>query len=271
MKWIRRHLLGILLALGLLMPAQAQETQPATLHLYIGIEKNRQPYTYLDDKQQAQGILVDAITTLCGKINATCEFVSGNFDQLLENVQTFQLNGMVVIDTFLYPEIDKLKLTSPFCTFKPVFIQKQSAPHRRTLEDFKGTMIGVREGSLLHLHILDEYGSVARMKPYALLEAGVFDLVSGRTDVLFADDAFFKQRVLNTALGITHAPSKLVSYSVADLTLPETSMRLAVREQDTALLATLEKALQTTAPPPDCADLPNKPHPPVAPTATVNP
>lgn len=270
MKWILRYLLGILLVLGLLTSVQAQEIKPATLQLYIGIEKNRQPYTYLDDKQQAQGILVDAMTTLCKKINATCEFVAGNFDQLLENVQTFQLNGMVIIDTFLYPEIDKLKLTPPLCTFRPVFIQKQSAPDRQTPEDFKGTMIGVREGSLLHLHILDEYGSVARMKSYALLEAGVFDLISGRTDVLFADDAFFKQRVLNTALGSTNAPSKLVSHSLADLELPATSMRLAVREQDTALLAKLENALQTTAPPPNCADLPNKPHPPASPTAAVN-
>ncbi|WMP19408.1 substrate-binding periplasmic protein [Thiothrix lacustris] len=271
MKWTPYHLLGILLAFCLFAPLQAQDTELTALQLYIGFERNHQPYTYLDDKQQAQGILVDAMKALCTTAKVNCVFVAGNFDKLMEDVQTFQLSGLLVIDTFFFPEIDKVKFTSPFCTFNPVFIQKQSAKNRQSPQDFKGAMIGVREGSLLHLHILDTYSSVARLKSYPLLEAGVFDLISGRTDVLFADNTFFKQRILNTPLGNTDTPSKLVAYPLAKLELPATSMRLAVRAQDTKLLETLEKALHTTTPPPDCADLPTKQPLPTASKPAANP
>lgn len=242
---------GLLAAL-LQAPVWAENSD--IMQVSIGMEKNRAPYTYLDKQQQAQGILVEAITELCKKIPMTCTFSVDHFDTLVGKMHTYQLQGFVVIDTFIYPELDNLKLTAPLCTLQPVLVQLAAEKPRLTPDDFKNTTIGVRAGSLLHLYLLDQYSSVARIRTYQLSEEGIFDLTSKRINALFVDDAFFNQQVKNTVLGTTDSAAQLVSYPVTDVELPPTNMRLALRGNDTTLLNTFNKILQDKSPP-NCADL----------------
>lgn len=249
---------SILLACSLGSPALALE--PNTT-LFIGIEKNRRPYTYLDEEQNPKGILLDAFLPLCKTIGVQCNFVAGDVYSLLDGIKNYELHGFIAIDSFFIPDVDKIKLTPPICKLKPVFIQRASEPARQKPEDFKKTTIGVLEGSLLHFYLLDEYSSFSRLRPYTLLENGVFDLVSGRIDALFADDAFFKEQVLKTSLGQEGSKHQLVAFDLSAPKLPTTSMRIAIRERDSELLGKLGKALlqQTKGPTPECADLSRPP------------
>ncbi|MEB4591305.1 transporter substrate-binding domain-containing protein [Candidatus Thiothrix sp. Deng01] len=247
----------------LLGHTQARADETSTTRLFIGIEKNRAPYTYLDKQQQATGILITAVNAVCKKIKATCEFAANDFDTLLQNVQTQQLHGLVVIDALVLPDTDHIKLSPPLCKITPVFIQAEASQHRSKQEDFAHTTIGVQESSLLYLYLLDDYSSIARLKPYPLLESGVFDLVYGRIDAIFTDAAYFRARVENTPFGHADADLRLVETPADGVELPPTTMRLAVREQDTELLSQLEKAIP--ADPPACADLLDKPPPSPAP------
>lgn len=230
--------------LYLLLILSAQSAWADNTELYIGIEKNRHPYTYLDTQLQAQGLLVDSIRSLCDHAKMTCHFVADDFDTLLEDVQLLQLNALMVIDSFIDPDIDQLGLTSPLCQLESVVLQQASAKPRKEIADFRSTTIGVREGSLLHLYLLDEYSSVARLRPYSLLENGVFDLYTGRIDALFMDEAFYHDRVLATILNSQSGGARLIKLPVTSPELPAISMRLAVRNRDTDLLQTLEKAIK---------------------------
>ncbi len=243
------------LLLCLLTNTQADEAKPEKMQLYLGIANKRIPYTYIDKQQQASGILVASVTHLCEQINAHCNFVAEDFEQLLEDVRTFKLHGMIVIDDFISPEIDGLKLTSPLCMLTPALIQKQVENPRLAPEDFKSTTIGVQEGSLLHLYLLDAYSSSARLKPYPILESAVFDLVSGRIDALLADDAFFRERVAKTILGKANSNVSLIAPKLDGVDLPATSMTLAVRAHDKELLAALEQAIQASGKTLSCASL----------------
>jgi len=223
--------------------------------LYIGIEKNRMPYVGLADTQQAYGILVTEMTRLCEIINAECTFIVGEFNQILENVQTYKLHGLLVIDTFILPKIDTLKLTPPLCKVQPVIIHKQDGKSRTKPEDFKGTTIGVRNGSLLHLYLLEKYGHYARIQAFPLLESAIFDLETGRIDSLFADQVFFSERLQKTPLGKGYSVTPLNILLTDNAILPETSMRLALREQDAELYESLTKAIQENGQAPYCTEL----------------
>ena len=224
--------------------AQANETAEKR-QLYIGIEKRRTPYVELNEQQQVHGILIDVITPLCDMIQAQCDFIPGPFEQLLEDLQTFRLDALVVIDTVILPEIDNVKLTSPLCQLTPVFVQKQDQPSRTKPEDFEHTTIGVLQGSLFHWYLLDEYSRFARLRPYVLLEHGIFDLNSGRIDTLFAEDAFFQKRVLSTPLGrAKRGVAPLVARSAGNLALPKTAMTLAVSAHSNELFEAFEQAFQ---------------------------
>lgn len=235
--------IALLLALCLLAaPAHAEETQVS--ELYIGFEKNRAPYAYLDEQQEPQGILIDSINELCTKLSAQCHFVADNFDTLIENLQIYQLNAVLVIDNFVSPPLDHLKLSDPLCSFQPAFIQKGTDKPRSKPEDFQGITIGIRDGSIMHLRLLEDYGSMAQIRPYPLLEAGILDLVSGRINVLFGEAAFFQARVTNTPLGNPNNPDYLHVSPLKNLELPATSMTLAIRENDTTGFADINKLLK---------------------------
>lgn len=225
-------------------------------HLYIGIEENRMPYVDKNDERQAEGILVAEITRLCATINAECEFIAGEFNQLLQALQTYKLHTLLVIDTFILPTTDKLKLTPPLCKIQPVFIHKQDENSSTKAEKLKGTTIGVRQGSLLHLYLLEKYNHKARIKAFPLLESGIFDLDSGRIDSLSADQVFFSERLQKTSLGKGYSATPLKILASDNATLPATSMRLALREQNVELYESLTKAIKANGQPPYCSDLP---------------
>lgn len=226
--------------------AQSSEVTEKT-QLYIGIEKHRKPYSSLNDQQQPQGILINAILPLCESIKAQCDFISGSFEQLLQDLQTLRLDALVVIDTVVLPDIDKIKLSSPLCQLTPVFIQKQNAPPRTQAEDVEHKTLGVLQGSLFHLYLLDEYGQRVRLRTYAVLEHGVFDLISGRIDALFAEQAFFKERILGTPLGRSKrdaTPLVALTMQMQDQQFPSAGMRLAVSEQNNKLFEAFEQVLR---------------------------
>lgn len=271
-----------LIICGVVIQLATQETIAATekkaakkieqKQLYIGIESRRMPYSDVNDAQKAQGILVDATKQVCKKMNANCRFINDNFSSLLQQLATRQLHAVINIDTVVLPKIDKLKLSPPLCRITPVFIQHQSS-QKKTSTDFKNTTIGVLEGSSLHFYLLDHYSRFARLRAYPVLENGVFDLVSGRIDALYADNAFFQYRVASTSLARDMTPPTLVAHPIEDAkqekpekseereklekqpSLASISMAFILRENDDELFTLLEKALAAQKQPPDCASL----------------
>ena len=218
----------------------------------IGIPSNRPPYAYLSASKQPQGLLVDAIKKTCQRMKAACNFTTGNFDALLLDLQGLKLNAIVVIDSFIMPAVDNVMLTRPLCRVQPTILQNKSTPPRSTLNDYRGVRVAVLEGSLYHLELLDEYSNVARLRPYPMMDSAIFDLAVGRVDVILADEAFIRQQVMDTALAsyanLTTQPFDLPN-------LPSTSMVLAFRAQDTAMLKTLEAALPSDTETPTCTQL----------------
>ncbi len=243
--------------------AQAGEALSQKPSLYIGIENNRRPYAYFTDKQQAQGLLVAVVTSACRQLELDCHFVGGLFNDLVQSLQNIKLNAVVVIDPSLPPEvdalklthpanIDRLKLTQPLCQITPVFIQKKLAQARSRPEDFKGTTIGVQEGSVFHSYLLANYGNLAHLKSYPLLESAIVDLVFDRIDAVLADEAFVSARVFESALD---EYANLVVTPINKIGLAPTSMTLAVRDRDTDLLKQLSGVLTPTGKEPPCVEL----------------
>jgi ABC-type amino acid transport substrate-binding protein len=181
---------------------------------------------------------------------------------MLADLRHFKLNAVLIIDSFIMPEAEKIKLSSSLCDIAPVFVQKKSAPIRAKPEDYNGAIIGVRYGSLLHVHLLEHYSSFVQLKTYSPLENGIFDLVSERIDVLFTEKAFFNERVLETPLGSKNNPSKLIASPLKATMQFNTKMVLAFRTSESKLLDKI-KAYQASSKMTPCANLLEKPNNPV--------
>ena len=239
--------LHALLLYVLCLPLKADEHKPTLM--YIGIEQQRQPYAWIDKRQKAQGILVERLRQVCKKINAQCEFVAGDFYGLVQQIQTYQLHGVLVIDQFVFPEVDQLSLIAPLCQIEPVIIQSKAQQKRNKPEDFQRTILGVHQGSLLHFYLLDHYSSFAQLRPYETLESGIFDLIVGRIDALVADHAFYQSRVVATGLGAAHRNPSLVATPIMMEDFSGVSMTLAISKSDENLFNHLKQSIQTLSHP----------------------
>lgn len=233
---ILRHCLSLLL---FIMFATNSVIAEEIKQLTIGVERNRVPFAYLDSEQEVNGSLVNEIKKICKASNAKCNFVTGEIDKLLVDLRAFKIHGVLIIDSFVIPQIDKIQLTESICKANPVFIQKSSATIKTKIEEFKGSIIGVKKGSLSHLYLLENYNSLAQLKPYEQLENAVFDLYSNRIQSLFADNAFFMERVANTSLVNESNPDQLVAQKIGEPKISGKTMALAFRKGDKEALTSL--------------------------------
>ena len=243
-----------LLTTALLLPIslQCEELTIKKNTLYFGVPMNYPPYVFLNKKEETKGLLVDSIKSLCVEIDQECVFIRGSFHQLLNRLEALEIHSLLVIDSVLLPDIDKVLHSQPLCKINPVFIQqiKDGKPFYKSPEDLEKTTIGVLVDSLFHLYLLDNYYSSASIRPYNLLESGLFDLVSGRIDSLFAEQTFFKERVAKTSLTkVFNVQAKVIG----DVAFNQPSMSLVLRKNSPDLLAALNAAIQKRGATDDCA------------------
>lgn len=242
--------LTLLIGSTLLSSVQGREA------LYFGIMDNHRPHVYLNTEEQPSGSLINYIHTLCKELDSECNFSTGSLFNHLEELQSGQINALLITDSVLLPATDEIIFTPPLCTIKPVFIYKirSGKPDFKSLDEIKNVTIGVHLNSSLHIHLLDEYSSHSHIKPYSLIESGVFDLANDRIDALLAEQSFFEARVATTTL-----VSKKKSYyldTLAEKTeLPFKTMSLALRANDTELYNELSKVIASHGPTESCVDL----------------
>ena len=233
----------IFILLGINHTVIAAQEEPSNISFSIGIEDKRMPYSYLDENKKPAGILIDKTQSLCHSLKIKCDFILGEINDLLFQLRALKIQAVLIQDAFVIPSIDKIVLSPPLCKLNPIFIQKKTASPKNIPEDFTGSIIGVQKASSLHIYLLDNYNSLAHLKPYIQLESGVFDLVSGRIDVLFSDEAFFKQRILSTSLGNKNNPEQLILLDMDAIKIPEPTMTLAFRENDKKYIKLLKDKL----------------------------
>lgn len=224
--------------------------------IYIGVPESRYPYSYQDESSNNIGILIDRITNICNQSNLRCNFTSGNFHENLGRLHRFKVDAILLIDSVILPDIDQIKLTSPLCQHNPIFVKKVRLSLQKVLtnEDLKNTTIGVPKDSLFHLYALDNYYSFASIRPYEVLESGVFDIHSGRIDILFAEETFYNARIGKTPLAHRHSRFWLKKLQSDAVKLPGTLMTLAIRNDD-ELLDKINSAIDSKGTNSPCTDL----------------
>jgi len=234
--------------------AVAATPEPEQRVLHIGVEAKRAPYSTKGENHSGHGFLADYVQSICALANFKCQIWSSSFHGLTQDLKRSRLDAIVIIDTIVFETIDELKLTAPLCQLTPLFIQPRKAPSRAAMADFHGTHIGVLSGSVLHLHLLETYSAEASIKPYFVLESGIFDLVAGRIGALFTDELFFETRILPTFFGQPDHKDGLTSVIPLDSTF-KPNITLAVNSVDLRLAKKFDTAIQEKGTTPSCKAL----------------
>ncbi|MGV6808436.1 MAG: transporter substrate-binding domain-containing protein [bacterium] len=238
-----------------------QNTTTSKKTLYIGIEKNRLPYTHIDQQKKIQGFIAQRLQDICHTIDQDCEFIAKGWDQLLNDLQLRKIDTIVVIDNVLLPEIDDVSLSSPICRMTPVFVIHATKTIANSIDDFRSTTIGVRRGSTFHFHLLNEYSNIAKIKDYRLLENAIFDLSFDRVDSILMDQTVFSGRIKPTPIANKESTWSLMHFPMNNTTtLPDKhkhiNIALVTKKGNERVINDIESILKEFSQPvPFCNDL----------------
>lgn len=196
---------------------------------YVGIAKNDQPFTLLNSKREASGLLVNFLNSICDHLNRKCDFYSKKHIELINVLKNQQIHALVVSDMVVLPDVDNALITPPICNINPIFVQKSTDDiYFKQTKDLERKTIGVKEGSALHLYLIKNYAGKSYIKTYPMMESAIFDLFFERIDAVFVDEAFYQDRVYNSPLGDPESEMQLIATKVEGISIPFNTMAIAV-------------------------------------------
>jgi lysine-arginine-ornithine-binding protein len=159
-------------------PANAQDT------LRIGTEGAFPPFNNLTASGDLEGFDIDIARALCEEMQASCEFVTQDWDGIIPALQANRFDAIVASMSITEERQQQVDFTDPYYTNSLVFV----APKDVELDpsDLSGKAIGVQEGTISAFFAEDNYPD-ADLRAYPSQLEAYADLESGRVDAVLTD------------------------------------------------------------------------------------
>jgi len=223
---------------GLMLSAATFAAIPSPIK--FAMEATYPPFESVDGTGQIKGFDVDIANALCQQMKAQCTFSNQPFDSLIPSLQIGKFDALIS-GLGITPERQKQVAFSDSYYQPSGSFVAASAKHYK-LSDMPGKTIGAQIGSTFATYLQEKYGSQVTIKTYASIQDAFLDLNAGRLDAVIADtpiaQAWLKQNDNSKNYSIVDKP-------VIDPVYFGTGYGIAVKKDNTELLAALNKALAT--------------------------
>lgn len=207
-------------------------TQPAGLR--FATEATYPPFSFFNGNNQISGFEIDLAKAICSILNQPCSFHHQAFESLILNLQ-FHRSDAIISGLDITPaRAQQVAFTQPYYYNSANFIIITGRV--QSLTELQQQRVGVQRGST-HQHYLLAQHPALSVVTYDSYQNALLDLHNGRIQAVFADSAvaqyWLQQQPQLSQLGAT----------VRDPRYFGQGMAIAVRQEDTTLLAQLNQAL----------------------------
>lgn len=188
-KWISLFG-GAVLALSVSAAAEADTIR-------IGSEGAYPPWNYTDPSGQLAGFEIDLGRALCRRLDATCEFISQDWDGMIPALLNRRYDAIMAGMSITEERRQRIAFSNAYAMDPAVFIAARTSPlqQARTLDEvraaLRGKTIGVQTATT-HMNFAQEELPGARVRAYDTQDQLILDLGSGRIDAGLADSLSWK-------------------------------------------------------------------------------
>ncbi|GEO81763.1 transporter substrate-binding domain-containing protein [Pararhodospirillum oryzae] len=222
--------LGLLLAAPLSGAASAKAET-----LRIATEGAFPPFNMVDDQGQAQGFDVDIAKALCAEMNAQCEIVTQDWDGLIPGLLAHKFDAIIASMSITPERQQSVLFSDPYYYNQFHFVGAKDRSFTTTKEGLKGLTIGAQRATVSAQWLADNLADDVTIKLYDTAEEGYMDLTAGRLDLLL-NDTYPTFDWLKSPAGQGYELK-------GDSVINDDKVGIAMRKDDTALAAALNKAL----------------------------
>lgn len=192
------------------------------------------PFEFMDANNQIAGFDIDLAKAMCDQMKAECTFTNQAFDSLIPALK-FRRYDAVISGMDITPERSKqVAFSQPYYANSAIVIAQKGK--FATFADLKGKRIGMENGTT-HQKYLNEKHPEIKTVSYDSYQNAIIDLKNGRIDGVFGDTAVVNEWLKNSPELAT------VGEKITDPTYFGIGLGIAVRPDNTALLAKLNQAL----------------------------
>lgn len=225
-----------LLMLFFTLSSQSLAELPKTIR--FATEATYPPFEYVDNAGQIKGFDIDIAKLLCQEMKVQCTFTNQSFNSLIPSLNLGKFDALIASIGITTERQKQVSFTQSYYEPSASFVAPLSSHFKLT--DIAGKTIGVQEGTTFVQYLKAKYPNTVTIKTYASIQDAFLDLVSGRINTVLTDTpiakTWLKQDNNNQRYGIVGQP-------IVDHVYFGTGYGIAVRKDDSELLAALNKAL----------------------------
>lgn len=220
----------LIVAMGLLSTAvSAKEIKFATEATYA-------PFEYLDDKNEFQGFDIELAKAICAQVKLTCSFHNQAFDSLIPSLKFRRYDAAIAAMDVTPERAAQVDFSDIYYENSAVFVAKK-VTFKEPSELLEKT-VGVQNGSSHQSYLVDNWvGKGMLSVPYASYQSAFLDMMNGRIDGVFADNAVAAEWLKQ------HPDYAVVGAPISDAKYFGTGFGIAVAKGNQALLTSLNNGL----------------------------
>jgi putative lysine/arginine/ornithine/histidine/octopine transport system substrate-binding protein len=205
--------------------------------LKIGSEGAYPPFNTKDTAGNVVGFDIDIAQALCAEMKVTCTVVTQDWDGMIPALVGKKFDFVAASMSITEERQKVVNFTDPYYSNKLQFVAKKGVEMAVTPEAMKSKIIGAQRATIAAEWIEKNIGAGTNVKLYDTQENAWLDLEAGRTDAVLAD-GFLAYDWLQSPTG------KNFEFK-GDPVFDDDKIGIAVRKEDTELLAKLNTALKT--------------------------
>jgi arginine/ornithine transport system substrate-binding protein len=225
------------IALSICFPTGASLAQD--LHR-VATEGSYPPWSFKDSDGVLRGWDVEIATALCERMNVRCEIVAQDWDGIIPGLLARKYDLIVASMAITDQRRQRVAFSAKYKETISRFVARKGTAADVSPAALKGKVIGVQRGSIQAAYLSQTYRQ-SDLKFYDTAQAAELDLVAGRVDYILGNMVTYHVGFLKTPAAANLA---FVGPNLTGGLLGEGN-GIAVRKEDTELLARINAALDT--------------------------
>ena len=206
----------------------------------IGTEGAYPPFNSITADGKVVGFDIDIANALCEKMKAECEIVTQDWDGIIPGLIAKKYDAIIASMSITDERKKEVAFTNPYYKSALTFVAKKgSGVTEITADTLKGKTIGAQAGTTQADYITAAFPD-AELKSYPTQDEVNLDLVNGRLD-FGVSDLFPMMDWIDK--GADGACCELVGKPVLEAKYAGQGAGIAIRQEDTALVEAMNKAL----------------------------
>jgi arginine/ornithine transport system substrate-binding protein len=210
------------------------------VQLHIATEGAYPPFNAIDKDGNLIGFDVDIAEALCDRMHVVCTMEAQAWDGIIPGLLDRKYDVIVASMSITEKRRDQVNFTDKYYSTSARFVARKSAKIEISDAGLAGKRVGVQRATVFETYLRAKFPQAVPVL-YDTQENANADMADGKLDLLLADWVQLSQDFLKTDKG---QDFEFTGPPLVDPAILGEGAGIAVRKEDTQLLAALNKALK---------------------------